>query len=143
MGDYKSGYDPKYGYNRNAFAHKTIPQAIIGRTVKLIATPLGLVSESLHNQKEKKKRSESQPDVLSTAGPKVPAPNEKPQDKEKPSKVGESGDDPSPVYIEVSDDQANELIATSQAVPADGETATHELIPEETEDDGVDRDEAD
>ena len=105
--------------------------------------PLGLVSEALHNQKEKKKRSESQPDVLSTAGPKVPAPDEKPQDKEKPSAAGDNGDDPSPVYVKVSNDQANELIATRQAVPADGEPATHELIPEKTEDDGVERDEAD
>ena len=50
MADYESGYDPKYGYNRNAFAHKTIPTAILGKIVKIIATPIGLASEAIHTR---------------------------------------------------------------------------------------------
>jgi hypothetical protein len=42
MSDYETSYDPKYGYNRNAFAHKTLPMKIVGKTVKLIAMPIGL-----------------------------------------------------------------------------------------------------
>lgn len=42
MSDCDSRYDPKYGYNRNAFAHKTLGMAVMGRVVKLIATPIPL-----------------------------------------------------------------------------------------------------
>ena len=143
MADYEAGYDPKYGYNRNAFAHKTFPQAVIGRIVKLIVTPIGLVSEAVHNQKEKKERSESQSNVSSTAESNAEGRKEIPQAQNVSSPPGDEGCDPSPVYVEVSDDQANELIATQQAVPADGKVATHELVREDAEIDGIERDEAD
>lgn len=53
------------------------------------------------------------------------------------------GDEQPPVYVQVPDEQAEELIATRQAVPADGVTAMHELVPEDTNDVSIDRDEID
>ena len=58
MSDYDSGYDPKYGYNRNAFAHETVGTAIMGRVVKLIVTPIGLVSEAIHARRDKRRSSQ-------------------------------------------------------------------------------------
>lgn len=40
MGDYDSGYDLEYGYNRNVYAHKTLGTAVMGRVVKLTVTPI-------------------------------------------------------------------------------------------------------
>ena len=57
MSDYDSGYDPRYGYNRNAFAHGTMGTAIMGRVVKIIVTPIGLVSEAVHARKDKGRSS--------------------------------------------------------------------------------------
>ena len=57
MSDYNSGYDPKYGYNRNAFAHKTLGTAVMGRVIKIIVTPLGLVSEAIHARNDKRRPS--------------------------------------------------------------------------------------
>ena len=39
---------PNMGYNRNAFAHRTLPMKIVGTTVKLITMPIGLASEATH-----------------------------------------------------------------------------------------------
>ncbi|KAK4696974.1 hypothetical protein P7C71_g1035, partial [Lecanoromycetidae sp. Uapishka_2] len=137
MSDYDSGYDPKYGYNRNAFAHKTIGTAIAGRIVKLIVTPIGLTSEAIHHHRDKKKRSGSQPDVQAAATTPTTAENLG-QDAASPSE-----DQAGEIYVNVQSTQAEELIASGQAVPADNETATHELIHEDAEDDGIERDEAD
>ncbi|KAL6717666.1 hypothetical protein ACLMJK_005581 [Lecanora helva] len=143
MGDYESGYDPKYGYNRNAFANPTLPLVIVGRTVKLIASPIGLVSEAIHKQKEKKRQSgpqvESQPAAEKAETAKVSS--EIAQRVTSPPEA--SGDEESPVYVEVPTEQADELIQTHQAVPADGKTATHELVPTDSEADHIERDEAD
>ena len=139
MGDYESGFDPKYGYNRNAFAHKTLGTALMGRVVKLIVTPIGLGSEAIHHLRDKKKRSESQPDaVAADATTSIAAEETRPQDNASPSEgLGDS------VYVNVPENQADELIASYQAVLADGETATHELVPEQLKNDGFERDEAD
>lgn len=141
MGDYESGYDAKYGYNRNAFAHKTIGTAIMGRIVKLIVTPIGLTSEAIHHHKDKKKRSVSQPEALAagttaTTKGKSPLPGIA-------SLSEEEEDGTPPVYVDVPADQADELIASDQAIPADGEEATHELVLEDAKDDGFVRNEAD
>ena len=143
MGDYESGYDPKYGYNRNAFAHKTIPQAIIGRVVKLIALPIGLASEVYHNEIDKQRRSDSRVNALSAAEAKISTTFGETANQEVASPSGGKSDDSPPVYVEVPEDQAEELIASYQAVPADDKTATHELVPQHSEDDGVECDEAD
>lgn len=131
MASYESGYDPKYGYNRNAFAHKTIVTSILGRTVKLIAAPIGLVSEAVHHHKEKRRTDSQSEDQLG----KKPAAEHTPKD---------SGESTSPVLVHVPAEQAEELIAKHEAVLADGESSTHDLMPvESTEDDGIDKDEAD
>ncbi|KAI9810691.1 MAG: hypothetical protein M1827_006150 [Pycnora praestabilis] len=136
MGDYESGYDPKYGYNRNAFAHKTLPQAIVGKVVKLLVLPIGLTSEAIHHQKDKK-RSKSNPDALAAAA------GEPSCDEKADSPSDGQGDQPAAAYVNVPADQADELVASGQALPADGETVTHELIPEDDKDDGIECDEAD
>lgn len=64
MADYASGYDPKYGYNRNAFAHKTPATYVIGKILQGITTPIGLASEAIASSKDKK-RSKSDPDAHS------------------------------------------------------------------------------
>ena len=87
--------------------------AILGRTVKLIAAPIGLVSEAVHHRKDKK-----------AAG--TPASEEKSQESREDSN--------SPVYVNIPADQAEALVASKQAVPADGETATHELVPADGKD---------
>ncbi|MCJ1298191.1 hypothetical protein MMC08_000980 [Hypocenomyce scalaris] len=127
-------YDPKYGYNRNAFAHKTLPPAIISKTVKVTVAPIGLVSEANHHHKDKK-RSQSNSDVLEAATTAEAGS----ENATSPSEG--QGDEPAAAYVTLPVDQADELIATSQAIPAEGETATHELVLEK--DDGIARDEAD
>ena len=57
MSDYDASYDPKYGYNRNAFAHGTVGTAIMGCVVKIIATAIGLVSEAIHARRDKRRPS--------------------------------------------------------------------------------------
>ena len=138
MGDYESGYDPKYGYNRNAFAHKTIPTAIIGKTVKLIVAPIGLASEAIHAHKDKK-RSRSETDSQAAAGATT---GESRGEKLAPPTKGQDERQGS-AYVNVPANQANELIASGQAVPAEGHEATHKLVPEDDKDDGIEGDEAD
>ena len=126
MSDYDSGYDPKYGYNRNAFAHKTVGTAIMGRVVKIIVTPIGLVSEAIHARRDKRRPSEVVEDE--TSDPKTA--------------ISDSGDQvgrKESAYVEVPPEVADELIASGQAEAADKEAPTHELI----EDEGMGRDEAD
>ena len=53
MSDYKSRCDLKCGYNQDSFAHKTVGTAVMGQLVKLIATPIALVSEAVRSQKSK------------------------------------------------------------------------------------------
>ncbi|MCJ1401787.1 hypothetical protein MMC11_005004 [Xylographa trunciseda] len=139
MGDYESGYDPKYGYNRNAFAHKTIPTAILGKIVKIIATPIGLASEAIHANKDKKHPS-PKPDspvavvAIITRG----------LGSEQPTAGTESHDDgQDPVYVDLSPDQADKLIANGQAIPAEGQVATHEIVAEGENQEDIDGDEAD
>ncbi|KAL8686279.1 MAG: hypothetical protein Q9218_007214 [Villophora microphyllina] len=111
---YVSGYDPKYGYNRNAFQKKTVATAILGKTVKLIATPLGLVSEAIHSRKDSK---------ASTSTSTLP----------------NGGNIEQPV-VEVPADQADKLVESGLAVSADGAEPTHEIVPD---DDSLERDEVD
>ena len=149
MGDYESGYDPKYGYNRNAFAHPTIPLVLVGQTVKLIAAPIGLVREAIHNQKDRKQRSRSQQDVSPSSKQSTELPlsittSAGPREDKEATSPPEQGKSEPPVYVRVPEDQAEELIATSQAVPADGEALTHELVPaDSTHDIGIDHNEVD
>ncbi|EON99223.1 putative fad binding domain protein [Phaeoacremonium minimum UCRPA7] len=108
----------------HAFEHKTVPQAIVGKVVRLITTPIGLVSEAIQNSKDKKRVPQS----------------DKAQGKDA------SGDHP-PTYVELLPDQADELVASGQTVPAEGEKPTHELVPENEDklrpDDEADLDEQD
>ena len=126
MSDYDSGYDPKYGYNRNAFAHKSVGTAIMGRVVKIIVTPIGLVSEAIHARRDKRRPSEA---VEEDAG----------DQKTAVSNSGDQVERKESAYVEVPPQVADELIASGQAEEADTETPTHELI----EDEGMSRDEAD
>ncbi|MCJ1379611.1 hypothetical protein MMC17_002713 [Xylographa soralifera] len=138
MSDYESGYDPKYGYNRNAFAHKTIPTAILGKIVKIIATPIGLASEAIHTNKDKKNtRPETDSQVTTAATTLGPG-------NEQLAAATEGQDDgQEPVYVDLPHDQADELIANGQALPVEGQEATHELVADDDNDDGIEGDEAD
>ncbi|MCJ1394462.1 hypothetical protein MMC18_007340 [Xylographa bjoerkii] len=136
MGDYESGYDPKYGYNRNAFAHKTIPTVILGKIVKIIATPIGLASEAIHANKDKK-HSLPETDCQAAAA----AATTRGPDNEVTNEGHDDGQDP--VYVHVPADQAELLIANGHALPAEGQEATHELVAENDRDDGIEGDEVD
>ena len=128
MSNYDSGYDPKYGYNRNAFAHNTVGTAIMGRVVKIIVTPIGLVSEAIHAHKDKKRSSSALGDASN--GQMTIATELHVERKDS-------------AYVEVSPELADELIASGQAEPTDVQAPTHELVEDDKEDDGMDRDEAD
>ncbi|CAD6565111.1 MAG: hypothetical protein ASARMPREDX12_005695 [Alectoria sarmentosa] len=119
MSDYNSGYDPKYGYNRNAFAHKTLGTAVMGRVIKIIVTPLGLVSEAIHARNDKRRPSSDA--AAQEAGLNLEH----------------------SAYVEVPPEMADELIASGQAEPTEGQAPTHELVLDEKRDDGIDCDEAD
>ena len=137
MSNYKSGYDPKNGYNKNAFAHGTVGTAVMGQVVKLIATPIGLVSEAVHSRKSK---SQSTSDVGATAAASSPRLSSKEGENEKRSSAAESQTDKEgPTHVEVPPEEAHQLIASGQAEPADGEAPTHELVSEH---DRIERDEA-
>lgn len=140
MGDYDSGYDPKYGYNRNAFAHKTVGMVVMGQVVKMIVTPIGLVSEAVHARKDKRRAS-------SNAAPQEAGLNSPIAEGGSGKKEGlpaeEQAQRKDSAYVDVPPEMADELIASGQAEPTDRKTPTHELVPQDKEDDGVDRDEAD
>ena len=76
MSDYEAGYDPKYGFNRNAFEHRPVHLKVIGGIVRNIAKPIGLVSESMAHTKDKKRTSENSASVgsLRDVQEKVEAP---------------------------------------------------------------------
>lgn len=116
---YESGYDSKYGYNRNAFQEKTFATAILGKTVKLIATPLGLVSEAIHSRKGRNVSTSAAP--AHSTGEKGTSAEEQP-------------------VVEVPADQADKLIESGLAIPAEGAEPTHEIVPD---DDGIEHDEVD
>ena len=146
MSDYDSGYDPKYGYNRNAFTHKTVGTAVMGRVVKLIVTPIGLVSEAVHARKDKgrslsnaaaREAGLNWTDSEGASSKKTPSLNERQAEREDLVDV-----DGQPAFVDVPPEVANELIASGQAEPTEGQQPTHELVPDEKGDDGVDRDEA-
>lgn len=101
MSDYDSDYDSKYGYNRNAFAYKTVGTAIISRVVKVIMTLIGLVSEAIYARRDRRRSSIALEDKKTTEG----------QVKRKES-----------AYVKVPLEVAD---------TADRETPTHELVVEE------------
>ena len=138
MSDYDSGYDPKYGYNRNAFAHKTLGTAVMGRVVKLIVTPIGLVSEAIHARKHQRRPS-------SDAVAQEATSNSSSAIKGKVAEVSSERhvERKDSAYVEVPAEVANELIASGQAEATDGHAPTHELIAKEKGDDRIGRDEAD
>ena len=136
MSDYDSGYDPKYGYNRNAFAHGTVGTAVMGQVLKMIVTPIGLVSEAVHARKEKRRAS-------SNAAPQEAGLNSSTAEGVSSKKEVISTEEKDSVYVDVPPELADELIASGQAEPTDEKTPTHELVPQDKGDDGVDRDEAD
>ena len=147
MSDYDSGYDPKYGYNRNAFAHKTVGTAVMGRVVKLIVTPIGLISEAVHARKDKGRSlsdaAAREAGLNSTAS--EGASNKKTSIlNEGQVERGDSADvDGQPAFVDVPPEVANELIASGQAESTEGQQPTHELVPDEKGDNGMDRDETD
>ena len=138
MGDYDAGYDPKYGYNRNALAHGTVGTAIMGRVVKIIATPIGLVSEAIHARRDQRRPSSDvvvageDSNVLSGSGSNKAVISNQHQVEQK-----------EPAYVEVPPEVADELIASGQAEAADREIPTHELVEEEKGDEQLGCDEAD
>ena len=99
MSDYDSGYDPKYGYNRNAFAHKTAGTAIMGRVVRIIVTPIGLVSEATHARRDKRRPSEGLEQAVSSAETAV-------------SNSGDQVETKELACVEVPPEVADELIAS-------------------------------
>ena len=138
MSDYDSGYDPKYGYNRNAFAHKTVGTAIMGRVVKLIVTPIGLVSEAIHARKDR--RQSSTDAVAQQAGSNSSAVEGQKMTSSNEGQVERKDS----AYVVVPPEVADELIASGQAEPTtDGHAPTHELVVDEHEGDDIGRDEAD
>lgn len=138
MGDYDSGYDPKYGYNRNAFAHQTLGTAVMGRVVKLIVTPIGLVSEAIHACKDQQRPS-SNAAAQETTSNGSSAVNGKTADVSAERQVERKD----LAYVEVPAEVADELIASGQAEATAGHAPTYELVAEEKGDDGIGRDEAD
>ena len=122
---YESGYDPKYGYNRRAFREKTVATAILGRTVKLVATPLGLASEAFKSGKNK---------IPSGSAAAASAKGKNSEGSSVPS-------DPAQLpIVEVPAGAADRLIETGHAVPAEGSEPTHEMI---ANGDSIERDETD
>lgn len=140
MSDYNSGYDPKYGYNRNAFAHKSLGTAVMGRVVKIIVTPMGLVSEAIHARKDKRRPSSDA--AAREAGLNLSVVEDVSSKKSAISTEGQVEREDS-AYVEVPPEVADELIASGQAEPTEGQAPTHELVLDDKGDDGVDRDEAD
>ncbi len=134
MSSYDSGYDPKYGYNRNAFAHKTVGTALMGRVVKIIVTPIGLVSETIHARKDRRRSS-------SDAVAKEASSNTSARDDRNPTKAQIERQDSA--YVEVPPEVADQLIASGHAEPTDRHMPTHELVVDENNDDIITRDEAD
>lgn len=140
MSDYDSGYDPKYGYNRNAFAHQTPGTAVMGRVVKLIVTPIGLVSEAVHARKDKRRPSSDA--AAKEAGSKPSAREDTSCNRKAISTEGQTARKDS-AYVDVPPEVADELIASGQVEPTDGQAPTHELVLDDKDDDGMDHDEAD
>ena len=140
MSDYSSGYDPKYGYNRNAFAHKTLGMAVMGRVVKIIVTLLGLVSEAIHARKDKRRPSSDA--AAREAGLNLSVVEDVSSKKSAISTEGHV-EKKDLAFVEVPPEVADELIASGQAEPTEGQAPTHELVLNDKGDDGVDRDEAD
>ena len=138
MSDYDSGYDPKYGYNRNAFAYKTVGTAIMGRVVKIIVTPIGLVSEAIHARKD---RRQSSIDAAAQQAGSSPSAVEGQKTTSSDEIQVERKDS---AYVVVPPEVADELIDSGQAEPTtDGHAPTHELVVDEKEDDRIGRDEVD
>ena len=127
MSDYKSGYDPKYGYNKNAFAHKTMGTAVMGQVVKLIATPIGLVSEAIHSRKSKAQNASRKEDSAASLNSTI----SEGTGGNNTSITSESQANADNVaYVHVAHEEAHELIASGQAEPTDGQSPTHELVAE-------------
>ena len=139
MTDYKSGYDPKYGYNKNVFAHGTVGTAIMGQVIKVIATPIGLVSEAIQTRNSPKPRSMSDGEAAAIAKPPAASSKETDNDNLSPANESQAARE-GPTYVEIPKEEARQLIASGKAEPADGETPTHELV---SESDQMERDEAD
>lgn len=57
---YASGYDPKYGYNRNAFVHSPPHLRLIGGVLRhVIMPPIALAAEGLASRKDSSRRRSS------------------------------------------------------------------------------------
>lgn len=140
MGNYKSGYDPEYGYNRNAFAHHTLGTAVMSQVVKMIVTPIGLVSEAVHARKDKSRRSSNA--VAEGAGLTSSAAEDASNKGMAMSTEGQA-DQKDIAYVAVPPEVADKLIASGQAEATDRQTPTHELVVDDKDDDGMGCDEAD
>lgn len=140
MSDYNSGYDPKYGYNRNAFAHETLGTAVMGQVVKMIVTPIGLVSEAVHALKDKRRPSS---DAAPQEAGLNPSTAEGASSKKEAISTEDQAERKDSAYVNVPPAVADELIASGQAEPTDRQAPSHELVSDDKEDDDVDRDEAD
>ena len=128
MATYEDGYDPKLGYNLNAFAHPTLPLKAIGTVVKLIVNPLGLASEAIYNYEDGKRAAGSSTSPESPSGDRPPFASEE-------------------ANVAVMDGQAEELTAGGRDNSAVGHACVPELLPEcehrEVETGVVDNDEVD
>jgi hypothetical protein len=114
MSTYESGCDAKLGYNRNAFQTENKPPqlVLIGKTVKLVAAPIGLVSEAIHNYRDKMR---AKSDAI-TSAVDTPVTEENVAEEDA-------------AYVNLPPEQADEPIASGQAVAAEGQEPTHELVP--------------
>lgn len=104
---YEDGYDPKYGYNRNAFVYKPPHLGLLSRVVKLVTTPIALASEAVAHHQQKSDTKSTPPETLERNN----------------------------TFVELPQEQANALIQSGQAVPADDEQPTHELVDRDERDD--------
>jgi len=96
----------------------------MGRLVKLLGSGIGLASEAIAHHKASKAASSSNVNDNAGEGSSASASHHTP------------GNDAPPQYVEVPDDQAEELIASGKAVPADSKDEKT-LHNEEEDDDAI------
>ncbi|KAH7060760.1 hypothetical protein B0J12DRAFT_737062 [Macrophomina phaseolina] len=82
--NYDAGYDPKLGYNPNAFDNRPIPLKAIGSVVRGIGSGIGIVSEAIHHQIDKKHErsqasSSNTPKQTTDSAPGEAVPNQQQQ----------------------------------------------------------------
>ena len=99
MSDYKSGHDPQYGYNKYALAYGTLGTTVMSRVIKLIVSPIGLISEAVHSRKA---YSQMLPDIEASETSDAPIQPISDHDHiQIETSVGSRKDQELPTYVEV------------------------------------------